>query len=55
MYLLVLFLPLLSAVISGLFGRKMGGRGVAVLASVCMVFSSLLSLGVFYEVVLNGR
>lgn len=53
MYLLVLFVPLLSAIVSGLFGRKVGGRGAGILASVCIVASAMVSCGIFYETVLN--
>nr|QRG31965.1 NADH dehydrogenase subunit 5 [Pseudosuberites sp. CY-2021] len=54
MYILVLFLPLLSAIISGLFGRKIGTKGAGVLTSSCMVISALVSCCIFYETVLNS-
>lgn len=37
----------------GLFGRKVGVRGVGVLTSNCIVVSWLVSCGILYEVVLN--
>lgn len=37
----------------GLFGRKVGVRGVGVLTSNCIVGSWLVSCGILYEVVLN--
>lgn len=54
MYILVLFLPLLSAIVSGLFGRKVGARGVCILASSCMAISWFISCYIFYETVLNS-
>nr|YP_010426368.1 NADH dehydrogenase subunit 5 [Terpios hoshinota]USL48482.1 NADH dehydrogenase subunit 5 [Terpios hoshinota] len=54
MYILVLFLPLLSAIISGLFGRKIGTKGAGILTSSCIVISALVSCCIFYETVLNN-
>jgi len=53
MYILVLFLPLLSAIISGLFGRKIGAKGAGILTSTCIGVSALVSCCIFYETVLN--
>ena len=39
MYLLVLFIPLLSAAISGLFGRKIGEKGAGIFTSSSIVIS----------------
>lgn len=38
---------------AGLFGRKIGSRGVGILTSNCIVGSWLISCGILYEVVLN--
>lgn len=54
MYILVLILPLLSAIISGLFGRKIGTKGAGALTSSCIVISALVSFCIFYETVLNS-
>ena len=54
MYILVLFLPLLSAIISGLFGRKIGTKGAGILTSSCIVISTIVSCCIFYETVLNS-
>ena len=53
MYILVLFFPLLSAIISGLLGRKIGTKGAGILTSSCMVISVVISGCIFYEVTLN--
>jgi NADH:ubiquinone oxidoreductase subunit 5 (subunit L)/multisubunit Na+/H+ antiporter MnhA subunit len=53
MYILVLLFPLLSAIISGLLGRKIGTRGAGILTSSCMVLSAAVSGCIFYEVILN--
>uniref|UniRef100_A0AAU8HN85 NADH-ubiquinone oxidoreductase chain 5 n=1 Tax=Porifera sp. TaxID=3140030 RepID=A0AAU8HN85_9METZ len=54
MYTLVLFMPLLSAIISGLFGRKIGAKGAGVLTSSCIVISTIISCCIFYETTLNS-
>ena len=54
MYILVLFMPLLSAIISGLFGRKIGTKGAGILTSTCISISVVVSCCIFYETVLNS-
>nr|YP_001633646.1 NADH dehydrogenase subunit 5 [Negombata magnifica]CAM06611.1 NADH dehydrogenase subunit 5 [Negombata magnifica] len=54
MYILVLFMPLLSAIVSGFFGRKIGVKGAGVLTSSCIVISLIVSCCIFYETVLNS-
>lgn len=54
MYILVLFLPLLSAIVSGLFGRKIGVKGACIFTSSCIAISLIISCGIFYETVLNS-
>ena len=54
MYVIVLFLPLLSAIISGLFGRKVGTKGAGIITSSCIVISAIISCCIFYETTLNS-
>ena len=54
MYILILFIPILSAIISGLLGRKIGTKGAGVLTSSCMIISLILSCYIFYETTLNN-
>nr|UKP87853.1 NADH dehydrogenase subunit 5 [Muricella sp. ANT77] len=54
MYLLVILLPLLSAVGSGLGGRYLGRKGAGLLSSVGVLTSSLLSFGLCWEILING-
>ena len=54
MYILVLFLPLLSAIISGLFGRRIGTRGTNLLTSSCIAASFVISCCIFYDIILNS-
>ena len=48
MYILVLFIPILSVIISGLFGRKIGAKGAGILTSICISISAILSCCIFY-------
>jgi len=43
MYILVLFIPLLSAIIAGFFGRYIGEKGAAFITTGCIFISALLS------------
>ena len=54
MYLLIVFLPLLSSLISGFFGRKLGCKGAGILTTCCTGLTFLVSLFVFYEVGFKG-
>lgn len=54
MYVLVVFLPLASAFVVGLFGRHLGKKGAAILSSSCIGLSFLVSTFIFYEVALSG-
>ena len=53
MYMVILFLPLLSAFISGLFGRKIGVKGSGILTSSCITLTIFISCFIFYETTLN--
>ena len=50
MYILVLFIPLLSAIIAGLFGRFIGEKGAGIITTSCIFISAFLSWTIFYEV-----
>jgi NADH-ubiquinone oxidoreductase chain 5 len=50
MYLTLIFLPLISAGITSLFGRKLGKEGAAILTSSSVAISAILSMVAFYEV-----
>lgn len=52
MYLLILILPLLSSIFSGLFGRKIGYEGVKIFSCILMFITLILSINSFIEVVL---
>ena len=54
MYLIILFLPLLGALIAGFLGRKIGVTGVHIITCSALVLSAFLSLLAFYEVALSG-
>ncbi|YP_001456703.1 NADH dehydrogenase subunit 5 (mitochondrion) [Pocillopora damicornis] len=54
MYLLVLFFPLIGAVLTGCFGRKIGERGAGILTSSCLVFSLSYSFLIAIEVLFNS-
>ena len=50
---LVLVLPLLSAIISGLFGRKVGEQGSGIISSTLIVLTFFVSCFIFFEVCFN--
>lgn len=54
MYLNLVFLPLISSITAGLFGRKLGSKGSALISVICLFITFLLSLFLFYEVALIG-
>nr|YP_001648494.1 NADH dehydrogenase subunit 5 [Topsentia ophiraphidites]ABW83856.1 NADH dehydrogenase subunit 5 [Topsentia ophiraphidites] len=54
MFILVLLIPLLSAIISGLFGKKIGTKGAGILTSSCITISAIISCGIFYITCLNS-
>ena len=52
MYLSIIFLPFLASILSGLFGRVLGVKGVHVINITCLLITTLLSFVAFYEVIL---
>lgn len=54
MYLTILFLPILSAIITGFFGRLFGAKGSQIITISCLGMSAILSLIIFYEVGILG-
>nr|YP_008816072.1 NADH dehydrogenase subunit 5 [Entransia fimbriata]AGZ90295.1 NADH dehydrogenase subunit 5 [Entransia fimbriata] len=50
MYLVIIALPLLGSIVSGLFGRVLGSKGAAIIATSCIFFSFFGSCLAFYEV-----
>ena len=54
MYLLLVLLPLIGSCFAGLLGRNLGSWGSSIISTGCLLFSFLISLFAFYEVVLIG-
>ena len=54
MYMILIFLPLLSSITAGLFGRKLGPLNASRLTVACLITTFLLSAFSFYEVGLSG-
>jgi len=52
MYILILFLPLLSSILSGFFGFYFSRQGSAFISTFCLILTWLLALFIFYEVCL---
>ncbi len=50
MYYTILALPFLSALTTGLLGRKLGITGARIIACTCLISAALLSIVAFYEV-----
>jgi len=53
MEILIVFLPLLAAIITGLFGKKLGSRFSEILTCLFVSISSILSIFIFYNVVIE--
>jgi len=53
MYLLVVFLPVIGAFVSGFFGRYLGSRGSMLVSTTCVGITALISCFIFYEVGLS--
>lgn len=51
MYLTIVLLPLISSIICGLFGRKVGYNGVKIISSFLILLSAFISFFIFSEVV----
>nr|YP_010243086.1 NADH dehydrogenase subunit 5 [Coprinus comatus]QTJ26219.1 NADH dehydrogenase subunit 5 [Coprinus comatus] len=54
MYLSIIVLPILSSIVSGLLGRKVGVTGSHIISSVSLILCSILISVAFYEVGLSG-
>jgi len=54
MYLTIIILPLLSSIVSGFFGRKVGVTGSHLIACVSVVLTTTLSVISFLEVGINN-
>ena len=54
MYLLIILLPIIASVLTGLFGRFLGFRGAALITTSCVFLSALGSIVAFCEVAVSG-
>ena len=50
----LLFLPLLASITSGFFGKYLGDRNSEIVTSLFVSISALLSIVLFYQVIVNG-
>jgi proton-translocating NADH-quinone oxidoreductase chain L len=55
MYLLLVFLPLIGAISSGLFGRYLGSTGSQIITTSCLAITMLFSWYAFFEVAICGN
>jgi len=53
MYLAIITLPLLGAIVSGFFGRKVGVSGAQLITCLSIIITTLLAIIAFFEVGLN--
>ena len=51
----IVFLPLLGALIAGLFGRRLGDLGSQIVTCVPLLVAAILSGVVFVDVAINGN
>ena len=54
MELSIIFLPLIASIISGFFGKFIGDRNSEIVTSLFVSISAILSLIVFYDVIVNN-
>jgi len=54
MYLIIVFLPLMGSIATGLFGRYLGSKGACIITVSGLTFTFFLALIAFYEVALAG-
>ena len=54
MYLIIITLPLLAAIVSGFFGRKIGVSGSHVVTCGAIMLTTLITIFTFFEVGLNS-
>ena len=54
MYLILVFLPLLSSISAGLFGRYLGPKGASIITVTSLMLTFCMSCFAFYEVALIG-
>jgi NADH-ubiquinone oxidoreductase chain 5 len=54
MYLAIIALPLLGAIVSGFFGRKVGVSGAQLITCLSIIVTTLLAIVAFFEVGLNN-
>ena len=55
LYVATIFLPLIGAIIAGLYGRWTGDRGAQIITCGLMVLSGLFSIIIFRDVALDGN
>lgn len=53
MYLLIVFLPLLSSIFTSFFAKYIGRFGSSFLSIFCIFFATILSFYIFYEIILS--
>jgi NADH-ubiquinone oxidoreductase chain 5 len=54
MYLTIIVLPLLSSIVTGFFGRKVGVSGAHLIACLNVVITTILAIVAFFEVGFNN-
>jgi NADH-ubiquinone oxidoreductase chain 5 len=54
MYLAIVSLPVLGAIVSGFFGRKIGVSGAHIITCTSVIITTLLAIVAFFEVGLNN-
>jgi NADH-ubiquinone oxidoreductase chain 5 len=54
MYLAIVILPLLGAIASGFFGRKIGVSGAQLITCTSIIITTILAIITFFEVGMNN-
>lgn len=55
MYLLIIYLPLISAIMGLTTGRFIGEKGMSLLGPILMILTSIISLIIFKDIIIDGN
>jgi NADH:ubiquinone oxidoreductase subunit 5 (subunit L)/multisubunit Na+/H+ antiporter MnhA subunit len=54
MYILIIYLPLISAIVGLTMGRFIGEKGMSLIGPILLIISSILSLLIYKDIIIDG-